>query len=89
MGYKVATHTDGDWVVLTPDGKRIVFKRDTGMCKGMPYIDLRTHKLGVALVETVRKNFSVFTKREIEKAKLSRVVQSIIGHPPTNISKSL
>ena len=53
MGYKVATHTDGDWVVLTPEGKIIVFKIDTGMCKGMPYIDLRTNKLAVALVETV------------------------------------
>ena len=74
MGYTVATHTYRDWVGITPNGKTIVFKRDTGMCKGMSYIELRTNKLGVALIETVRKNVGVFTKKETEKAKLSRVV---------------
>ena len=40
-GYIVSTHTKGDWVVTTPKGKDIVFKRDKGVCKGMPYINLR------------------------------------------------
>ena len=32
-GYIVSTHTKGDWVVTTPKGKKIIFKRDTGVCK--------------------------------------------------------
>ena len=80
-GYIVASHTKKDWVVFTPKGKKIVFKRDTGVCKGMPYIDLRTNKAGLAMINTVRKNFESYAKKEIEKAKLSRNVQSKIGHP--------
>ena len=35
-GYKVETHTDRDWVVTSPQGRRITFKRDTGVCNHMP-----------------------------------------------------
>ena len=35
-GDKVSTHTDGDWKVTTPQGTVVVFKRNTGVCKGMP-----------------------------------------------------
>ena len=80
-GYIVTSHTKKDWVVFTPKGKKIVFKRDTGITKGMPYIDLRNNKAGLAMIETVRKNFSSYAKKEIEKAKLSRNAQSMIGHP--------
>ena len=31
-GYIVSTHTKSNWVVTTPKGKKIVFKRDTGIC---------------------------------------------------------
>ena len=40
-GYTIATHTEGDWIVTSPEGTKITFKRDTGVCRGMPYIDLR------------------------------------------------
>ena len=43
-GYVVRTDTKGEWQVLTPEGKIIPFKRDTGMCVGMPYIDLRDYE---------------------------------------------
>ena len=39
-----------DWVVFTPKGKKILFKRDTGVCKGMFYINLRTNKVGLVWV---------------------------------------
>ena len=39
-GYSVSTNK-GQWKVFTPEGNTIRFKRDTGMCVGMPYIDLR------------------------------------------------
>jgi len=55
----------------------------------MPYIDLRTDKAGLAMIETVRKNFESYEKEEIEKAKLSRAVQSMVGHPQTNITNKL
>ena len=42
-GYVVRTDTKGEWQVLTPEGKITAFKRDTGMCVGMPYIDLRDY----------------------------------------------
>ena len=67
-GYIVSTHTKGDWVVTTPKGKKIIFKRDTGVCKGMQYINLREHKEGISMIETVCKKFVGTTKREIEKA---------------------
>ena len=73
-GYKVSKHTDRDWEVTTSQGKVIVFKHDTGVCKGMPYIDLRTQHEGHVMIETVKENIKGFTKKEVEKAKLSRVV---------------
>ena len=39
-GYVVRTGTKGEWQVVTPDGETIPFKRDKGMCVGMPYIEL-------------------------------------------------
>jgi hypothetical protein len=55
----------------------------------MPYIDLRTKKVVLAMIETVRKNFESYAKKEIEKAKLSRNVQSMIGHPPNEHYKQI
>ena len=76
-GYKVSTHTDGDWKVTTPRRKVIVFKRDIGTCNRMPYIDLREHAEGLVMLETVQKNMEMFTKREIEQAELVRAVLSV------------
>ena len=67
--------------MATLQEKVIVLKRNTGGCKGMPYINLREHHKGNVMIETVKKNIAEFTKREVEKAKLSRVVQQRIGHP--------
>ena len=76
------THTDRDWVVTSPQGKRTVFKRDTGVCRRMPYIDLREHgKEGLAMIATVRKNFEGFTPKEIERAIGSCVLRRRMGHP--------
>ena len=63
-GYIVYTHTKKDWVVITPKGKTITFNRDSGVCQGMPYIDLRDNNDRICMIETVRKNFAGFTKRE-------------------------
>ena len=89
LGYKILSHTDRNWEVVTPGGETIKFKRDSGMCKGMPYVDLHDHKEGLVMIETVEKNFEGFTKREIEKVILARKVQSRIGHPPNRRLKEI
>ena len=88
-GYKVSTHTDRDWEVTTPQGKVIVIKRDTRVCKGMPYIDLRTQHEGHVMIETAKNNIKGFTKKEVERAKLSRVVQRRIGRPTSEHLKEI
>ena len=88
-GYNILYDTKKEWVVTTPKGTRIKFKQDTGLYKGMPYIDMRQFKEGAIMIETVCKNFENFTKKEIEVAKLSRDIQSIIGHPPDKVFKQI
>ena len=74
-GYIISTHTHADWVVTTPEGKYITFKRDKGVCTGMPYINLRDQKEGLVMIETVRKNMGGNTPDQIKGAQLSRVAQ--------------
>ena len=62
-GYVVSSHTKKDWVVFTPKGKTIVFKRDTGITRGMPYIGLCNNKAGLAMIGTVRKDFSSYANK--------------------------
>ena len=49
-----------DWIVRTPAGNEIMFKRDSGVCKGMPYTILRQHMSGFALIETIEGNIDKF-----------------------------
>ena len=67
--------------MTTPRGEVIVFKRDIGICNRMSYIDLREHAEGLVMLETGEKNMEMFTKKEIERAQLARVVQRRTGHP--------
>ena len=64
----------------TPAGEEIVFKQDTGICKGMPFTDLRKHMSGFALIETIEGNMDKFCtgggcNDKINKAILSRKIQ--------------
>ena len=88
-GYKVSTHTDGEWKVTTQRGEVIVFKRDVGICNRMPYIDLREHTEGLVMLEAMEKNMEMFTKKEIERAQLARVVQRRTGHPTDKHMKQI
>ena len=62
-GFVIDYNKKRDWTVITPQGKEIVFRKDTGLCEGMPYIDMREHQEGVVMLETVRKNFEGYTKK--------------------------
>ena len=62
----------------TPEGVIITFRRDKGVPRGMPYIEIREWKEGFGTIETVRKNFEGFTKED----KLSRKIHSMVGNTP-------
>jgi len=89
-GYVIDYNTKRDWTVTTPQGKRIIFKRDTGLCNRMPYIDLEDlGDEGVMMLETVRKNMEGFTKRQLDKAVLARKAQAMVAHPPDEKFKQM
>ena len=70
-GYIVSSHTKKYWEVTTPEGVTITLRRDTGICKGMPCIDLREEKTGLAMIQTIQQNFEGFTEREVLQATLA------------------
>ena len=48
---------------------------------GMPYIDIREHTAGVAMLQTVQDNIKNFTPQEIKDATIAREAQAKLGHP--------
>ena len=88
-GYNVSTHTRADWVMTTPEGKDITFKRDKGLCTGMPYIDLCDPKEVLVMIETVRKNIGGKTPEQIKGAQMARVAQGRVGHQPDGVLKKM
>ena len=64
-GYNIDYNTKRDWVVTTPEGKCLLFKKDTGMCEGMPYLDVRDNHEALVLLQTVREKFGLFTERQV------------------------
>ena len=67
--------------MTTPSGKEIVFKKDTGICDGMPYIDMMVHQEAFAMIETVRKCFEGFTERQVKDAILAWDEQAMLAYP--------
>ena len=55
----------------------------------MPYINVRNHKEGISMIDTVRKKFAGATKQETEKAIQYRTMQRRIGHPPEERCKEI
>ena len=47
----------------------------------MPYIELSKTESGIVAVQTVKKQFEEYTKQDVEKAKLARELQGIVGQP--------
>ena len=69
---------------------KIPFKRDTGFCNHMPYINLQeNHKEAFTMIETVCGNFEGYTKRQIERVKLACQVQPKIANPPDERFKQI
>ena len=51
-----------------------------------PDINMRENHAGLALLQTVHKNFEGFTKKQVEKALLACNVQAMVGHPSDMVS---
>ena len=88
-GYIIDYNTARNWVVMTPEGKEVVFQQDTGLCHCMPYIDLCEYCEGVIMLKIVRKNFEGYTKRQVKKAILACEAQVIVAHPPNEKFKQM
>ncbi len=71
-GYQIDYNIRRDWVVTDPQGKKIKFKRDTGLCDCMPYINVHEYKEGLSMLQTIKKNFEGFTKKQVKKVILAR-----------------
>ena len=50
----------------------LLFKKDTGTCAGIPYLDIRENHDALAMIQTVRDNFGMFTEKQVEKAIAAR-----------------
>ena len=96
-GFRVTSDTHGEWIVHSPRGEKLTFKRDTGNLKNMPYIDVDDITTAFALeafahanieafqekrIQTVRKNMEGFSPKEVKRAILAREAQSKVAHPP-------
>jgi hypothetical protein len=82
-----STKNGGAFVVHTPEGE-VLFKRcpDTGF----PYVDLDNALSGGAmLVQTVRRNYEGFTKRDIIKAHEARELQGKLSQLSATEMKQL
>ena len=58
-----------------------MFLKDTGMCKGMPYLDVRHNHEALVLLQTVREKFGLFTERQVNRAITSCDMQARVAHP--------
>ena len=63
-----------------PEGKCLLFKKYTGMCEGIPYLDVRDNHEALILLQTVRDKFGLFTERQVNRAITSRDMQARVAH---------
>ena len=89
----------------SPRGKQLVFKRDTGSLKNMPYIDVGDiveafahanieaghdiEAIQETAIETVRMKMNGFSRREVKGAIADRKAQILLGHLPDARFKQL
>ena len=85
--FRVTSDTHREWIVYSPRGEKLIFKRDTGNLKNMPYIDVDDVTTAFALeafahanieavqeerIQTVRKNMEGFSRKEVKREILAR-----------------
>ena len=65
-GFTVNYDINGECVIYTPRGKKIVLQKDTGLCNRITFIDICLHKEAFALLQIVHNNFEGVTRRQLE-----------------------
>ena len=80
-GHTIDYNTKRNWLVTTPSDKCLLFKADTGLCVGMPYLDIRENHEALVLIQTVRENFVQFAEHQVNCAIASRDMQARVAHP--------
>ena len=88
-GYTIDYNTKQDWVVTTPSGKCLLFITDTGLCAGMPYLDIRENHEALVLIQTVCENFGKFTERQVNCAIALRDMRARMAHPTDESFKQM
>ena len=96
-GWVIEYKTGGHWHAIAPDGMTLIFKKDKGLCDGMPYLDMTkpeehiipAPKDDVVFIETVRKNMEGFTAEEVKRAIKARDALAMMAHPPQEKLKRL
>ena len=94
----MTSDTNGEWIVYSPRGTKLVFKRDTGNLKNMPYINVGViieafahanieaaqdiEAIKKRKIETVRMNMKGFSRKEVKRATVAREAQIKMGHLP-------
>ena len=64
----------------------ILFKKDTGTCAGMPYLDIRENHDALAMIQLVCDNFGKFIQKQVKKAIAARDIQALKHILPTKSS---
>ena len=87
-GFRVTSDTYGEWIVHLPRGEKLVFKKDSGVPKNMPYFDLDDVTTAFELeafahanieaaqetrIQTVRKNMEGYSRKEVKRAIMARL----------------
>ena len=66
-----------------------MFKKDTDLCNRMQYIDVLEHKEEFALLQTDRKNFEGYKKRQVKQVILACNAQAMVAHPTDDKFKQM
>ena len=88
-GYTIDYNTKRNWVVMTSSGKCLLFKSHTGLCVGMPYLDICENHEALVLIQTVPENFGKFTERQVNRAFAARDMQARMSHPTDESFKQM
>ena len=88
-GYTIDYNTKRNWVVTAPSGKCLLFKSGTGLCVGMPYMDIRENHEALVLIQTVCENFGKFTECQVYRAIAARDMQARMVHPTDESFKQM
>ena len=88
-GYIIDYKSKRDWSVTTPEGKTLLFKKYVGMCKGMPYLDIRDNHYTLVMIQTIRERFGILNEVHMMRSIESRDMQAQMSHPTDEKFKQL